>query len=121
MLQVYCGQIDYCHVPFKASKILDSLQDSNVSCLYKGNLPVFKQRSKALKVIRWWLLPLLFLVGVWMLSVDPKSFQKHWIDPIMFDVDKMNKDNVVNILPILPEDMLDAYDMGKIVDRIEVA
>ena len=39
----------------------------------------------------------------------------------MFDIDKMNKDNAVNILPILPEDMLQAYDMGKIVDRIEIA
>ena len=39
----------------------------------------------------------------------------------MFDVDKINKDDAKNILPILPEDMLQSYDMGKIVDRIEIA
>ena len=74
MLQVFCQENDICHVPFKGSMILDSLKDQNVSCLFKGDLPVFKQKSKVLKVIRWWLLPLLFLVGVWILCVDPKSF-----------------------------------------------
>jgi hypothetical protein len=66
--------------------------------------------------MRWLAYPVLFVIMCWILYISPELIQKIWIRPIMFD-DVHGKENEPKVVePVIPKNMLDAYDMGVIID-----
>lgn len=68
-------------------------------------------------------MPLLFMVGCWMLLLRPEKV-KEYFPPLLLPLLGMSK--VFNLswsklLPIMPTDMMQSFDMGGILEKISSA
>ena len=120
MVELYRANTTYFILPTKASLLISSIFDGS-SCVYKGELPQFKKRSHTWKLFRWWLFPLLIMVLLWALLVNPELIDKYYFNQTMFDKEWLKKHSVEKLLPIYPKDQLEAFDYGVIYDQLIVA
>ena len=108
-------------IPVKASLLLASMSnpfDETSSCLYEDKMPVIKRPSKALGVIRWWLLPLAIMIYIWVTLCSPSTIKSIWFKQTLFDLEHLKDNTISKAIPVpMPEDMLESYDYAVIADR----
>jgi len=72
-------------------------------------------------VTRWWILPLLLTLGAWLILLNKQFLLDNWIPYTIIDIEWFAANTIAKLLPIVPNDLLEAFDMGQIVSRIEDA
>ena len=89
----------------KASLLLESLESGRTkSCKYNGEVALPPKRNDTLKVIRWWLCPLIVMVLCWFLIVNPEVLDKVFTKVTLFDQKWLVSHSVAKLLPIVPKD-----------------
>ena len=121
IMDFFQGETNIVKVATKASLLKASLEIEGTNCLFEGEIPIIAKRSSVFKKIRWWLFPILFMVVCWALLICPEEFEKHYFQKSIFDPKWFEKNQVKKYLPIIPEDLSQAYEFGKIMKTIEIA
>lgn len=64
-------------------------------------------------------MPILFMILCWILLLNPDFYKEHWYKFTIFHPSEVTP--VKKLLPIMPTDMLNAYDMGVAVEQLDFA
>ena len=76
--------------------------------------------SKNMVIIRWLLCPTLFVIFCWFRLLYPDTIRNYYKE-ILFNQDWLFKKNVMKMLPILPQNLMEAYLMGSYVKGYLIA
>ena len=110
-------------IPTKPSYLLRSLNDSFgvQSCVYRGDIPIFKKRSNFYKVLRWWTCALLFLLLSWILFYSPEFLENYYFKPRLYEAEWVKNHQLAQLLPIEPSSLYEAWRFGEITNQLEIA
>lgn len=64
-------------------------------------------------------MPIFFMILCWILLFNPDFYKEHWFKFTIFNPSEVTP--VKKLLPIMPTDMLNAYDMGVAVEQLDIA